>query len=197
MGAIVAFIFLILPLIIFDFKYNFVNFKGIKSLFVGKEGSLGIDIFSFPSRIISIYSENLVGRYLAAENLILIIIISILVIIPFVFLLKSWIKNKKIHWPLFACFTWLIIGILGLAFYKGPIYDHYLGFMNPVPFLLLGALVVLINSKWKWIIVATFLIILTILNLNRSWIFYCSQQPTPKNSENCEIYNSGDRGEAF
>jgi hypothetical protein len=36
--------------------------------------------------------------------------------------------------------SWLFFGLIGLALYKGEVYDHYLGFMFPLPFLLLAML---------------------------------------------------------
>jgi hypothetical protein len=35
-------------------------------------------------------------------------------------------------------FSWLVIGIVLFGFYKKDIYDYYLGFMFPLPFLLTG-----------------------------------------------------------
>lgn len=170
-GTMLAFLILISPLIIFDFKYNFVNFKGLQSLFTGSNGSLGINILNFPGQILSIYSEKLIGRYIAGENIIVTMVISILVLIPVVLLIKFWSKTKKYDWPTLACGIWSVVSIVGLTFYKYSIYDHYLGFLSPVPFLLLGGFVSLVKTKWQWILVIIILLILTYLNLNKSWLF--------------------------
>ncbi len=62
-----AFSFLILmsPLIIFDLKYGYVNFRAFKNIIIGGNSSVGLDLFSAPANLINIFSNNLIGRYLA------------------------------------------------------------------------------------------------------------------------------------
>ena len=65
----------------------------------------------------------------------------------------------------------MLVGLFGLSFYKGSIYDHYLGFMNPVPFLLFGALATFKN-KWMLGGVLLLLIVLAYVNLQKSPLNY-------------------------
>ncbi len=169
--AIIAFIFIISPLIIFDFKYSFMNFNALKSLFVGDDGSLGINVSTIPSQISSIYSDKLIGRYIGGENNAIIFIISFLILIPVLALIVMLFKKRKLEWPFLTCGVWLITGVLGLTFYKYSIYDHYLGFINPVPFLLLAALISLLTKKWQWLAVVIILIPLIVVNIPKSWLF--------------------------
>lgn len=171
--AILTFLIIISPLIIFDFKYNFINFRGLKALFVGEGGSLGVSIVNIPQQLALLYSEKLIGRYIAGENLMMTILISILVLIPLFILIINWYKTKKFNqdWPILTCLIWLIVGLLGLTFYKQAIYDHYLGFLSPVPFLLLGGIIDLIKSKWQWGVAIIIFLILVFLNIQKSWLF--------------------------
>lgn len=138
-GAILAFLALMSPLFIFDLKHDFLNYKAITALF--SEGSaVKADIFSNILRIPQLYSNSLIGRYTGGENFLLTVLVSVLVIIPIInfFYLKE--KKKVINWPIMALTIWLLVGLLGLSFYQQDIYDHYFGFLNPVPFLLFGSL---------------------------------------------------------
>ncbi|HKC14987.1 MAG TPA: glycosyltransferase family 39 protein, partial [Patescibacteria group bacterium] len=45
------------------------------------------------------------------------------------------IKNKLVA---ILFLTWIFFGIVLFGFYKKPIYDYYLGFMFPLPFILIG-----------------------------------------------------------
>jgi len=50
-------------------------------------------------------------------------------------------KTFKIPGEYWLIFSWIGFGLVGFALYKQSIYDHYFGFMFPVPFLLIGALI--------------------------------------------------------
>jgi len=64
--------------------------------------------------------------------------------------------------------VWLVLGIVLFGFYRKQIYDYYLGFMFPLPFLLVGnALSVLIDKKKIYKLASlAILLILIALNLN-------------------------------
>lgn len=51
---------------------------------------------------------------------------------------KSTLKNR-----ITLIVTWLVIGALGLGFYRGAWHDHYFGYLYPLPFILLG-----ITADW-------------------------------------------------
>lgn len=61
---------------------------------------------------------------------------------------------------------WLFGGILLFGFYKKPIYDYYLGFLFPLPFILFGGLMSFLLSKGKIITGVTLVFVLGIVILN-------------------------------
>ncbi|MFH0937196.1 MAG: glycosyltransferase family 39 protein [Candidatus Daviesbacteria bacterium] len=164
LGAVVTFIIIMLPLIVFDFRYNFMNFHALMTLFTDKNSLVGLSII-YPEGILSIYINKLIGRYMAAENNLIALILAILTIIPLIVALKNKILNKVIKWPYFALGVWLIVGLLGLLLYKKEIYDHYLGFLSPAPFLLVGGAVNLLKERWQIIAISMGIILLGSLNL--------------------------------
>ena len=172
--GISAFLLLVSPLVIFDFRHNFLNYRAINELFFYSNGTVDVNFFSALSHAFPIYNHDLVARYITAEHLILTPLVSFLILISVIctgYLICKKRLNNSGFWILNS---WLLIGILGLALYKQDIYDHYLGFMNPVPFLLLGAvLMYLFNifSKAKWLVSAgmiVMLVVLTAVNLQRN-----------------------------
>lgn len=167
-SGISSFLLVMLPLVIFDIKHNYLNYRAITELFSGGS-AVGGNILANIVRVPSIFSDNLIGRYIGGENFYLLILVSLLVMFGLAY--------RIVTWPKIALGVWLIVGLFGLTFYQQSIYDHYLGFLNPVPFLLLGSSVIFfqnLGSKVKWVIsggLAILFVSLTIVNLQNSPIF--------------------------
>lgn len=165
--GVISFLVTISPLFWFDLRHNFLNYRAIKELFSGGNAVRG-DIFSNIGKVPYIYTQNLIGRYLAGENSYLTVIISLLVIIPICWTIFHIIKNHKINWPILILGIWMISGLIGLSFYQGSVYDHYLGFMNPTPFLLLGAVGVFFKRKSLAGGIIILLVLLSLINLQNN-----------------------------
>lgn len=163
LGAIIAFLFLMLPLVIFDFKYNFLNYHAISALFTTQGGTVNFNIFTNLLRMVSVYQDLLVTRYMSGFNMVAGFIISILILIPIILAFKNGIK--KLSWVYFVLAVWLFLGFIGLSIYKQAIYDHYLGFLAPIPFLFIGAFINLFKNKWQIIIFGILIFIFGFLNL--------------------------------
>lgn len=156
--GILIFLILMSPLVIFDLRHNFLNYRAISEFFLNRETTVNVNPLNAVTRTVPIYTHNLVGRYLVDENPYFTPLLALLILIP-LFTVKSW--------PTLALGVWLIIGILGLSLYKQSIYDHYLGFLNPAPYLLFGSL---ISLRKKWVVggVVLLSLILAFLNLSKN-----------------------------
>lgn len=145
--SLVTFLFLMSPMAIFDFKYNNQNFNAFKTFFFGDRATtVNLNPLNTLERLVPIYSDNLINRYIAGQNYWLMILVSALVLIPVAAFLFLLLKKKKLNWPLFTLSVWILGGVMGLALYKQTIYDHYASFLNPAVFLLFASLSNLINS---------------------------------------------------
>lgn len=131
--GIISFLFMMFPLIWFDLRHNFLNYRAITELLMGG-GAVKSDLVSNVVRVPGLYFGNLIGRYIAGGNAYLSAMISFLVVLSLGF------RMKRNFWPKVVLGIWLVVGLFGLTFYQQDIYDHYFGFMNPVPFLLLGSI---------------------------------------------------------
>lgn len=170
--AIGSFIVMMLPLILFDFRHNFLNYRGLIALLTKSDSNVGFNIFDSLGKILPIYNNKLIGRYLSAENFLITPIVSILVLIPLVFSLYKFFKKKEqIQWSIFVLGIWLIIGLIGISLFKLEVFDHYLGYLSSVPFLLLGGVIYLLNNKWKVIVTVAIISVLGFLNLQKNLLF--------------------------
>ncbi len=151
-GAIlgtVIFLILMSPLLWFDLRHDFLNYKALVALFSVSQ-TVEANIFANLAKIPQLFSYNFVGRYIAGQNLLLEVVVSLLIIFV---LARGFIKRAKdkiLDWPTMALGIWLLVGLIGVSLYKGEVYDHYLGFLNPAPFLLLGSLAAIqVKREWK------------------------------------------------
>ena len=168
LGA-VSFLTVMSPLFFFDLRHDFLNYKGMVALF-SKAGTIEGNLFENISRMPSLYSYNLIERYMAGENLILNVIVSFLILVPAIYLIIEMLKGRVI-WPILALSIWLTVGLLGVSFYQHDVFDHYLGFLNPAPFLLFGSLVSLKffpKKLKKFSLAAVFILIIALSFVNFS-----------------------------
>ena len=116
--AIAGFLIVMSPLFVFDIKHNFVNYKAMSNFLLDKtDDSVDVNPIDTFSRVVPIYRNDLIGRYLVAENFVLINIISLVLLIPIVVVL--WLQIKKVFcWTGYAVAAWLFGGIFGMAFYS-------------------------------------------------------------------------------
>lgn len=167
-GALVVFLVIMSPLVIFDFRYNFLNYRAMTALFAGDAKIISFNLFDGISSIVHIYSQNLIGKYMAGENIWAMVILSVLVLLPLVLVIKQKLSGQKISWSYLALGTWLIVGLVGLSFYHQDIYDHYLGFLHPAPYLLLGGFIGFLKKKQQLVAIILLLSVLGFLNLQKT-----------------------------
>lgn len=166
---ILGFLVLMSPLIAFDLRHQWRNLKSIETFFVGGETNLLSDSVKIISTAQNLF-RDLNFRFLAAKkesfmlltNAVLIILLGIFLLIK-----KETYRRRKMA-AYFLLVVWVLLGVLGLSFYSREVYDHYLGFLFPAPFILIGALIneTATFKKSLGIIIAVFIILLlTAVNL--------------------------------
>ncbi len=148
LGGLFFFLLLMSPLVIFDARHGWRNFSAMEEfLTVGSGLSLSLTaiIKKIPSVVLEITSKLLGKRDPLFGK-----IIGLVMIVPLGLVIYLWKKMASIQKKgLTLIFVWLGVGILGLTFYQGALYDHYYGFLFPAPFLLIAAFVFLAIGKGK------------------------------------------------
>ena len=146
--ALFLFLFLMSPLVLFDWKHNFINFNAFKQFFTVRQTTVNLKFYKglvkLPLVFNQLYAQLLLRRDFWFPAY-------------FVFpllLLTGWRARKnKAVWLLFL---WLLIGLLGLANYKQHLYAHYYGFLWPAALLLLALALSSLNLM-TWPLLAYFL----------------------------------------
>lgn len=170
--GIVAFLILLAPLPLFDLRHHFQNFHAFMALFTQKNSSLNFNPLLLPSRMVGIYGYDLITRYIGGFNVFLGTLISIAAIIPILFFLRKLIRHEGFEWSTMALTVWIVLGITGLSFYKAAIDDHYILFLSPAPYLLLGTMVYLFKDSWRKYIACALVLLIAPLNLINSPLRY-------------------------
>lgn len=144
--AVLIFLFLMSPLVLFDLKHQGINLKAFSSLVSTKSGVFNLGaVLTKPFYLFTFSISSLLS---GIEKPTLVTIFTSF--ISAIFLL---INRKKIQIKII--FTWIFVTVLGLGLYNQPIYIHYLGLIYPAIFFLFGALLASISkisSPLKWII---------------------------------------------
>jgi len=160
------FIFLLLmsPLLFFDLRHNFMNFKALRAFISHPQGSFSWSLTGFLMNLWLnfrlVITRLLTGRNELAGGVLAVFFVGVLI---YRFLEKS-LSHKHCQFLL----TWLGFGILGLSFLNREIYDHYFGFLFPVPFLCLAGLSEYLREKlgkFGSIFVSLGIIVLVAVNL--------------------------------
>jgi 4-amino-4-deoxy-L-arabinose transferase-like glycosyltransferase len=170
--SVISFSVLMSPLLIFDIKHGFTNFKALKAVFLAGGSSLNVSPGgSLARRIFATYYHDLIGIYVAASKIWLTILISVLVLIPLIIVATLKLKGRRTDWPFLALTVWLTLGLLGLSLYKRDVYPHYLGFLSPAPFLLLGGFVYYLPRRLKRLFAGLLVLLFAFVNLpgNPPW----------------------------
>ena len=155
------------PFLFFEIRHSFPNTKTILNFifFSGNVSGSGnfkeiIDnvFFRLFGRLITNYPQpeqvSVSTDTIAAIGFYLTLLLGIS---SSLFVVYKFIETRSSKFLLIS--LWLILGVLFFGLYKKPIYDYYLGFMFPLPFLLTGALFSLLFNKnifWKAIAIASF-----------------------------------------
>ncbi|MCL5746900.1 MAG: glycosyltransferase family 39 protein [Patescibacteria group bacterium] len=166
------------PFLAFEVRHGFPDFKSLISfiLYSGDTGG-NSNFFSITYDVFFRIFGRLVGDFPSPEQYywyakpfltawyIFILILGILSVLLLVYQVKKVIKNKNKDFNKYFLFLiWFLFGILLFGFYKKPIYDYYFAFMFPLPFILVGNLIVfLYGETGKFLRVTKYLGLLVLL----------------------------------
>ena len=159
--SIIYFLVLMSPLLWFDLRHNWSNFKSIKTFFTDRQATVNFKAYKALPNIWPIWQDISVSL-LSAKNKPVGITVAAILTLGWLWLATH--RPSKDFWFLSA---WLATGLIGLGLYKQHIYDHYYGFLFPAPFLLLGFVI----DRAKYWSVPLLLLLLTI-NLSNSPLRY-------------------------
>lgn len=152
-----------LPFLLFELRHRFPNFRTLyQFIFYGEETGFVTANF-WPT--ISDLNLRIFSRLVTNNQLLLAQLMMLISLATFIFLWIKWRKKESFKTSTLLG-LWLILGISLFGFYQKPIYDYYLGFMFPLPFLLTGlALSSFSKLAIGRVIAGVLLIALVVVNL--------------------------------
>jgi len=130
-----VFVTLMSPLVIFDSKHGWHNFDSMYIFFTHRQETVSAKPWSSLPLIWPLW-EQVNTSLIAAGNKMFGMIAS--TILATFILFKLLRRDKNIPAVVYLS-LWIGVSLIGLGSLKQNIYDHYFGFLFPVPFLLIGA----------------------------------------------------------
>lgn len=172
--AVAIFIASLIPLLLFDYKHNWSNASAFKSLLSSDDNFVqqtsGIQniqkvLRETHGRSMHVFFEFTIGKNRLLNSWLVVTILAILSA-SYYFIWKKKAEYKGLSVLALA----LVIGVLGLSFYEHNVYDHYISYLFPASFLVLGyCLDRLIKIKYLGILlVVIFLVFYGQYNLTRT-----------------------------
>lgn len=133
--AILLFLFLMSPLVLFDFKHQGMNYNAFKTFFTDRQTTVNLNP-ARSDRFLPVIYTTVTDLVLARQS----VAVPIISITVFLLSLVIFIKSKW-RTALKLLYVWLGFALLGLGVYKQHVYIHYLGFIYPAVYLLIGAII--------------------------------------------------------
>jgi 4-amino-4-deoxy-L-arabinose transferase-like glycosyltransferase len=143
--AVIIFLLLMSPIVLFDIRHNFINLKAMWIFFTQRQTTVNFKVYKALPEFIPLLAK-IATRLLAASQENLGRLVAVLMGLGSIVLLVKLYKKPAI-WLLF---TWVVVGLIGLGLYKQTIYDHYFGFLFPAFFLLIGAIFGYLWDRGVW-----------------------------------------------
>ena len=147
--SLIAFAFLMSPLVIFDARHGFQNFSAIKKFFTERQTTISAKPWNAIPALAPL-SEKISSRLLGGtvDALGRWIALGIAAFSVWIFILRSRLKGFEKNAYLMLL-VWLAVALIGLGVYKQEIYDHYYGFFFAAPFLFIGGVAQKLIDSYK------------------------------------------------
>lgn len=192
--ALGVFAALMSPLLIFDIRHNFMNAKAFYAFVATHDGTVSLSVRQLITKLPEVLNQMNI-TLAGGGNAISGYAISAVFVIALVLFIRARL-NPAYHLLL----SWVIFGLIGFAFYKLPIYDHYFGFLYPVPFLLIGGIGESIQKRGGIIgkiIFYTFCTGLVVTNLLNNPLRYAPNKQLQRSMDVAKKVLSEEQGKPF
>src|SRR3990172_2062728 len=197
-SLITAFSFLLLmsPLFFFDLRHNWINSRAVYDFFSRRQTTVNLKFYKAIPNIWPVFTE-INTTLLAAKDESIGQLMSWFIVISAVAYLLPRVSRYPRRDMVFIL-VWMGAGLLGLGLYKQHIYDHYFGFLFPVPFFLLGfSLSLLFQKTLTKILGLVMVLLLVIFSLSRSPLLTPPNFQLDRTREVADFIKTESRGQPF
>lgn len=145
LGAAAIVVASLAPLVFFDAKHDWLNFQSLQSLVSNSENfeqaqsasSSFVEILKEThGRAMHILFEFLIGKEQLWNRILNTVLVLAMVVYLALYFVK--VRDKKYQAGVAILTVYMVVGILGLSTYKHTVFDHYIAYLFPITFLLLG-----------------------------------------------------------
>lgn len=138
-GGIVFLLFMS-PLVLFDARHEWRNFEAMKVFFTERQTTVSARPWTALPKLgdlsLQVNTSILGAHNEIAGQVANALVLGIIVIVIIGLLKRGAIKKQILEYTLLI--SWFGIALIGFGIYKQHIYDHYFGFLYPVPVLLIA-----------------------------------------------------------
>ncbi len=143
MFGLFIFLGMMSPLFFFDLRHDWMNTRAVYQFFTVRQTTVSIRPWTAIPRIpemLKMIDISLVGaKSIPVGNIVSLVTAGMLLWFGWLYLKNK--KNARSFSNMGILLSWLGFGLIGFGLYKQNIYDHYFGFLFPIPFLLIGVIV--------------------------------------------------------
>lgn len=176
--GVILFLISLTPLFLFDLKHDGLNRKALLNIFTQEDAFkkevsddsnvLAQLLLDLRYRAEFIVVEIPTGKHASNSNFLL----AVLITTGFAYLVFAKVKSKKDATGELVLASFLFTGILGTAFYKQALYEHYVAYLFPVIFFVLGYLLHYLTTKKMWgtVLIIGYLIIFARFNYRHAQV---------------------------
>lgn len=183
--GLIAFVLPLIPFIIYQFQNSFNDLRELILLVLTKPSSVlpmkaGPGLFELSARVFWYLIPT-------GDTKLMVLLQSVILFLPLV---------RPNFWQIFLVF-WYAIGIFAISRYSGPIHDHYLFFLIPLPFFLLGACINFLKNYTAWWLGLVLAVIVIFLQLSRFDLMNKATWDIPRTSKAVDMLLGEAKGENF
>ncbi len=185
----------LVPITLFDTKHGWHNTLSLKEFFFNRQSTVSAKPWSAIPDLWPLWQGQIVTRLLAAKNGEVGTFIAGMLVAVTIFLSYSYHKRKDSRRLLcvFVLVLWTIVGLSGIGLLKQSVYDHYFGFLFPVPFLFFGLVFEELWQRKLKLVGVGMLAVLTFVSIQQNPLKYPPQrqQQRVQNIDNFIIRETG------
>ena len=173
--AVIIFFLSLTPLILFDFKHDFINYRSFTSILTEKESfnlerKAGRKGLSAITKFISIDLKDRASQVLfepsfgVNKNNHPMLFFTLIVTV--IYLVKN---RKKLKASEIVLLAYLVSGIIGISFYQHQVYEHYIAYLFPFVYIFYGLFFAKFKNKWLMLILLVPFLIYFIVNNSKRY----------------------------
>lgn len=137
-GWLIGFLVAMVPFMIYESAHGFTDIKGIVNVFVSAGSGMG-------KREMLMHAWEYAGRVIGKMLPHVFTPTVVVFLVGWCIFLVGHFTSWNIFWT-----VWFVFGVLAIARYSGVVFDHYLNFLIPAPFFMVGSVLSRVLPKlWQ------------------------------------------------